>query len=116
MELTVRDGDYLPDGLGGLKRAEGKEELLQRVLWKLTARRGAFPFLPELGSRLYLLPRSKPADWQLLAEQYVAEALSGEEGLTVNHVAVEPDGAGAKLTAELSWSGEDLTVSAAVEG
>ena len=46
MELMVRDGDYLPDGAGGFRRAEGAEELLQRVLWKLSIPRGSFPLLP----------------------------------------------------------------------
>ena len=41
MELKLRNGDYVPDGVGGLKRVEGREALLQRVLFKLTARRGA---------------------------------------------------------------------------
>ena len=55
MELMVRDGDYLPDGGGGYRRAGEGEELLQRVLWKLSIPRGSFPFLPELGSELYRL-------------------------------------------------------------
>ena len=54
-ELLLRDGDYVPDGQGGLRRAEGTDGLLQRVLFQLSARRGSFPFLPELGSRLYAL-------------------------------------------------------------
>lgn len=70
----MRDGDYLPDGKGGFCRAEGRAELLQRVLWKLTARRGQFPFLPRLGSRLYTLTREKPSAWVPLARQYAAEA------------------------------------------
>ncbi len=48
MELMVRDGDYLPDGEGGFRRAEGADELLQRVLWKLSIPRGSFP-LPVCG-------------------------------------------------------------------
>lgn len=60
MELKLRNGDYVPDGVGGLKRVEGREALLQRVLFKLTARRGAFPFLPELGSRLWQLGKAPP--------------------------------------------------------
>ena len=53
MELKLVNGDYLPDGRGGLQQAE--EEILQRALSRLTARRGSFPFLPEFGSRLCLL-------------------------------------------------------------
>ena len=40
MELWLRDGDYVPDGRGGLVRSEGAEALLQRVLFRLCARRG----------------------------------------------------------------------------
>lgn len=57
MELILRNGDYVPDGVGGLRRAAGQEALLQRVLFRLTARRGAFPFWEDLGSRLWQLGR-----------------------------------------------------------
>ena len=36
----VRNGDYVSDGAGGFLRAEGTDELLQRVLWKLSIPRG----------------------------------------------------------------------------
>ena len=55
MELLLKDGDYVSDGAGGQVRLEGEEALLQRVLFRLTARRGGFPLMPELGSRLYAL-------------------------------------------------------------
>ena len=58
MELKLENGDYLPDGHGGLQQAG--EELLQRVLNRLSARRGSFPFLPDFGSRLYLLGLTAP--------------------------------------------------------
>ena len=49
MALILREGDYVPDGKGGFRTAEGGQELLERILWKLSVRRGSFPFLPELG-------------------------------------------------------------------
>lgn len=49
----------------------------------LTARRGQFPFLPELGSRLYQLGREKPSAREALALQYVTEALVQEPDLAV---------------------------------
>lgn len=61
MELMVRDGDYVSDGRGSFRRAEGSAELLQRVLWKLSIRRGCFPPLPGLGSQLYRLAGAQPA-------------------------------------------------------
>ena len=45
MGLSLREGDYVPDGTGGLRRTGGQEALLERVLFRLTARRGSFPFL-----------------------------------------------------------------------
>ena len=52
MELKIRNGDYIADGIGGERRADGAEALLERALFGLSVRRGSFPFLPELGSEL----------------------------------------------------------------
>lgn len=112
VELMVRDGDYLPDGRGGFRRAEGREALLQRVLWKLSIRRGCFPLLPGLGSRLYLLCRQHPGRREGLARQYAAEALAGEEDLEVTGTRLERDG---RLQVELLWKGQTLRVTAEVE-
>lgn len=110
MELYLKDGDYLPDGKGGFRRAEGREELLQRVLWRLTARRGQFPFLPELGSRLHTLCRAKPSEWESLARQYAAEALEGETELTVTGAEVGERDGRLGLTLYLDWKGDTLNV------
>lgn len=50
MELKIRNGDYIADGIGGERRADGAEALLERALFRLSVRRGSFPFLPELGA------------------------------------------------------------------
>lgn len=55
MTLKIQNGDYVTDGCGGLERVEGTQALLQRVLFRLKARRGQFPFLETLGSRLWQL-------------------------------------------------------------
>ena len=78
MELKIKDGDYVPDGSGGFVTVQGTEQLLQRVLIKLTARRGAFPFMENFGSRLWQLGRVEPAVRRSAAIQYAAEALEGE--------------------------------------
>ena len=115
MELQIQNGDYVPDGLGGFRRLTGGEALLQRVLFRLVPRRGAFPFMPELGSRLYLVLREKPAARQALAEQYVAEALAAEPGLTVEQVILTESGGGrAQVTVGLTWQGETLSVTVEV--
>lgn len=108
--LAIRNGDYVPDGVGGLRRAEGREALLERVLYRLMARRGQFPFLQDLGSRLWQLGRVGAAGRQSAAEQYVAEALAAETGLTVETVTLRQAEGRTELTAEMTWQGESLSV------
>ena len=110
MELELRDGDYIADGVGGLRRVQGREALLQRVLFRLTARRGSFPFWESLGSRLWELGRVPAPERRSAARQYAAEALE-EEPVTVEDVEVEQnrDGA-ASVTARLRYQGEALPV------
>ncbi len=111
MELALRDGDYVPNGVGGLRRVGGQEALLQRVLFRLTARRGMFPFWEELGSQLWQLGKIPAAERQAAAKQYVAAALAGEKGLTVERVELAPNAdGGTVLTAELSYEGKELAV------
>lgn len=105
MELLIRNGDYVPGGDGGFRRAEGAQELLQRALFKLSVRRGSFPFLPELGSGLYRLSREKPSDWGGLARQYAAQALEGED-VTVTGVSIVPHEDGAAVEVRLEAGGE----------
>lgn len=109
MEWKLMEGDYVPDGSGGLTALSGGEEVLARVLFRLTARRGALPFLPRLGSRLYQLGRERPSARQSLAAQYVAEALREEPQLSVNSVELEQSGPSGLLTVRLNWQGEELT-------
>ena len=114
MELKLTNGDYVPDGAGGLQGLTGGEEVLARVLFRLTARRGALPFLPELGSRLHLLMREKPSARQALAAQYVVEALAEETDVKVTEAELTEQGAGARLTVRLDWQGEPLSVTVAL--
>ena len=88
MELKIKDRDYVADGAGGLVRVSGWDELLERVLFKLSVRRGSFALAPELGSKLHLLWREKgeSLDFESVEDstgEGVAEALADEEGLSV---------------------------------
>ena len=74
-------------------------EVLARVLFRLTARRGALPFLPRLGSRLHLVLREKPSARLAAARQYVAEALEDETQVRVTDVQLTPTQQGADITA-----------------
>lgn len=86
MELKIRNGDYIADGIGGEQRADGAEALLERALFRLSVRRGSFPFLPELGSELYRLGHEKPSARAAAAKLYTAAALAEETALTVEGV------------------------------
>lgn len=114
VERVLKEGDYVPDGAGGIQIATGGGEVLARVVYRLTARRGGFPFLPELGSRLYKLGREKPAERQALCAQYVAEALREETEIKVRSVKLETFDGWGKVTVELDWQGERLTAQASV--
>lgn len=115
MELELKDRDYIPNGVGGLVRGEGKQELLARVLFRLTARRGGLPFLPELGSRLHEVMREKPSARLAAARQYVAQALE-QEDVEVTDVTLTDSDRGAELKVSLRWQGEELSVITRVEG
>lgn len=106
MEIKLVNGDYVPDGLGGVERLEGDKALLGRVLYRLTAHRGGLPLLPGLGSRLYLLPGEPAAQRLSAARQYAVEALA-EEPVTVEDVTLEPAGEGrCAVTVYLSGASE----------
>lgn len=114
MALMWTEGDYAPNGQGGLRTVTGAEAVLQRMRFRLTARRGSFPFLPELGSRLYLLPREKPSAREILARQYAVEALAGEE-LEVTEVTVDA-GEERRLAVKVlaDWRGQTLEAAVTV--
>ena len=115
MELKLVNGDYVPDGAGGMVRLSGAEEVLARAIFRLTARRGQFPFLPELGSRLYQLGREKPSAREALALQYVTEALAQEPDLAVVGSELTETAPGqAALRADLNWRGTPLSVAVEV--
>lgn len=109
MSILVDQKDYAARD-GSVVSATGAEAILSDILFRLTARRGAFPLLPRLGSRMYLLPREKPSRRTALARQYAAEALADLSDVTVTDAAVTPTEAGMSVRVELVWSGEPLSV------
>ncbi|WP_293007541.1 MULTISPECIES: hypothetical protein [unclassified Oscillibacter] len=105
-ELKINGGDYVADGVGGTVRVKGRDALLQRVLFRLTARRGRFPFLEDLGSTLYALGGEAPSHRQSAAEAAVAQALAEEKNLRVEQVGLE----GEHLTVRINYEGEELNL------
>lgn len=108
MEWKLVRGDYVPNGAGSMTALTGAEEVLQRVLFRLTARRGGMPFLPDLGSQLWTLLREKPSAWQALAGQYVVQALREEPDLTVDRVTLEQEEGRLLIDVYLTWQGQPL--------
>ena len=111
--LKLVNGDYVPQG-NGLETVEGDGALLQRVLMKLTARRGQFPWMADFGSRLWTLGRLRPAERQAAAEQYVLEALADEAGLTVDSVTLTESGGRGTLTVRAVQGESRLTAEVAL--
>lgn len=94
MMPQLRKGDYVPNTRGGFVRLEDMDALLMRALYRLQCRRGALPYRPELGSRLWELRNAKPSARRGLALAYCAEALR-ELPLTVTDVQLTEQGGGA---------------------
>lgn len=109
VELKLENGDYCPDGLGGMLQLSGADEVLQRIYYRLVARRGALPLIPTMGSQLYLVMREKPSARQGAAERYILEALE-EEDVSVEQVTLEEAEDKLLITVELLWQGETLVV------
>lgn len=115
VELQWNNGDLVPDGAGDFCRLEGSQALVQRVLFKLGVRRGSFPFLPRLGSRLHTLMTEKPSARRALCEQYVRQALE-DEAVTVTDVVYHEVGEQAQVKVFLQWQGQELEVTAQIGG
>lgn len=115
MALILRGGDYVPNGRGGFQTAEDAAEVLERVLWKLEVRRGSFPLLPQLGSRLHLLGRISAGEREALARQYVTEALADEQ-VAVREVTLRQEGDRGSLIVRMDWKGEEMTAAVEVGG
>lgn len=116
MSLLLKDRDYAAGENGAAAVAADGEALMGEVLFRLTARRGSFPFLPELGSRMHQLRREKPSGWDSLARQFAVEALAGLSGVSVTGAAVEQEGDALMVTVKLIWEGTPLSVSLQLEG
>lgn len=109
MSLLMEHRDYVKAG-GSVTDLSGGEAVVNEVLFRLTVRRGSYPLMPDLGSRLYLLSREKPSAWQVLARRYAEEALAELSDLTVKKAAVTQNGSRLWVAVDLEWRGEPLSV------
>ena len=116
MSLLLQNRDYMDDGNGGVAVVQDGEELLGEVLFRLTARRDSFPFLPGLGSQMHLLRRAKPSERESLALRYAVEALEDLAEATVTGASVRQEGDALWVSVELLWQDTRLAVTARLEG
>ena len=103
MELKLENGRYVYAQQGRLQQVDGLDELGQRIVMKLTARRGGFSAMPEYGSQLYRLGRTKASERESVAARYVMEALADEPDAQLRELSLteQPDGS---ALLELSFS------------
>ncbi len=114
MEPELINGDYTLSGGGGFGRRYGSQALLGRILFRLTARRGCFELMPDMGSQLWLLPSKPRSMWERCAWAAVAEALSGEP-VTLTSITVEEKGGRLTVAAELKYEDEVITAEVTVK-
>ena len=105
MEMKLVDGDYVSDGMGGFEMVSAEEEVLQRVLFKLQARKGGFAPMPDLGSNLYKLTHIRNSEREIAAKQFIAEALIDEPVELDNMEMIDTDD-GVSLKLWFEYNGE----------
>lgn len=99
MTNQLTNGDYAVLGTG-LVRLQGSAADFHNALYRLQCRRGSFPFLPTLGSRLWRLGLVRPGDRENAARQYCVEALQGC-GVQARNIRVTEQGSALCVEAEL---------------
>ncbi len=76
MELKIRNGDYIADGIGGERRADGAEGAEREALFRLSVREELSLSAGAGGSELYRLGHEKPSARAAAAKLYAAAALA----------------------------------------
>jgi len=90
LELKLVDGNYLPFKNGGLQSVRGIDETAQRIVMKLSAKRGQFLPMPEFGSLLHTLPLYKPSLQKVAAIGFVKECLADEPDIVIRDLDLLP--------------------------
>lgn len=82
MDNLLANGDMVLNHCGDVQSVDGLKEIIQRVLIRLTVRKGNFPYDPDLGSGLYQLDLHTTDDFTLLSVVREALAPIGEVVVT----------------------------------
>ncbi len=94
MDTLLANGDFYTDDRGLPVAVEGVQELIQRALFRLTTRKGAFALDTGLGSDLHKLSGQPSEQLTALAQAAVEQALLPVTGITAEQVSCTPLGEG----------------------
>ena len=114
MEMRLNNGDYVRTAEGVFETVSGIEEIRERVLFKLLCRRGGFSPMPNLGSRLYLLPREKPSLRHSAAKQFVLEALEDENEIVLTDIDLTQDDDQIYVDVTFEYAGSEVSATLSV--
>lgn len=96
MDTAIANGDFLLDDRGRPLAITGMQEILQRILIRLTVKKGSFIFDPDLGSNLYTL-KTSGLSAKGDALKLVREALQDMKGISVENVSLTPTNGGDRM-------------------
>ncbi len=94
----------------------GAEEIAQRIRLRLGIPRGSFPLDPELGSRLFDLPRGSREQMEAAARERIEEALAPMAGVRLTEVCCQydPEADRARVDCRFVWSGQEIGITTEV--
>lgn len=106
MTAKITGGDYVFENTGKLVEIDGKEEILQRALFRLQANYGQFELDKTLGSELYLLDLKTASTDRIMT--HIIEALMPIEQIEVIEVekAIREADDGVLITVYVTLGGE----------
>lgn len=108
IDFTARDTAQTVQGWP--LRVAGTEEVAQSILLRLSIPRGSFRLDPDLGSRLYALPRGPVTQMESFARQAVEEAVAEMPGLLLTGVTCRYDAESDQgwVDCSFSWKGQEI--------
>lgn len=114
LKLDFEKRDHASGVQGWPIPIQGVEEIAQRLTLRLTVRRGSFRLDPELGSRLYAMPRGDKEQMERFARDAIEEALIGMPEVRLEELDCRCDAQEdrAYVDCRFLWRGQeiDLTV------
>lgn len=110
LKLDFEGRDHARGPQGWPIPIEGVEEAAQRLTLRLTMRRGSFRLDPELGSRLYAMPRGDSGRMERFAREAVEEALADMPEVRLEELSCRYDAAEdrAFLDCRFVWRGQEI--------